>query len=223
MLQPNLEILDAPQRRLWDELSATPSEFVLYGGTSIALRLGHRKSVDFDFFSNIEFSPSTLMARIPYLHGATVIQSTPNTLVCTLDRGGPVQLAFFGKLPLNHVHHPEKTADNGIALASLLDLAATKVKVILDRAAYKDYYDIDTLIRAGVNLPQTLGAAQAIYGHEYNPFLSLKALTFFKEGDLHQLSSEIKQRLTQAVREVNLEQLPTLSAMPGLTDNAHGS
>ena len=39
MLQPNLEILDAPQRRLWDELSATPSEFVLYGGIAIALRL----------------------------------------------------------------------------------------------------------------------------------------------------------------------------------------
>ena len=47
---PRLDILPPSQRRLWDELSAVPVEFVLYGGTAIALHLGHRESVDFDFF-----------------------------------------------------------------------------------------------------------------------------------------------------------------------------
>ena len=47
---PRLDILPEPQRRLWDELATVPAEFVLYGGTAIALHLGHRQSEDFDFF-----------------------------------------------------------------------------------------------------------------------------------------------------------------------------
>ena len=68
--EPRLDILPAPQRRLWDELGATPKEFVLYGGTALALWLGHRKSVDFDFFSTKPFDPAQLTNRIPYLKGA---------------------------------------------------------------------------------------------------------------------------------------------------------
>jgi hypothetical protein len=49
---PRLEILPPAQRKLWNELSETPREFVLYGGTALALHLGHRHSVDFDFFGN---------------------------------------------------------------------------------------------------------------------------------------------------------------------------
>jgi hypothetical protein len=52
MAAPKLEILSPPQRRLWSELKETPQEFVFYGGTALALRLGHRTSEDFDFFSN---------------------------------------------------------------------------------------------------------------------------------------------------------------------------
>jgi hypothetical protein len=51
-LVPRIDILPAAQRRLWDELAAVPAEFVLYGGTAIALHLGHRQSIDFDFFAS---------------------------------------------------------------------------------------------------------------------------------------------------------------------------
>jgi hypothetical protein len=46
-----LDILPASQRQLWPELDAVPADFVLYGGTGLALQLGHRVSEDFDFFS----------------------------------------------------------------------------------------------------------------------------------------------------------------------------
>jgi nucleotidyltransferase AbiEii toxin of type IV toxin-antitoxin system len=52
-----LEILPPAQRRLWDELGALPSEFVLYGGTAVALHRGHRASLDFDFFGWTAFDP----------------------------------------------------------------------------------------------------------------------------------------------------------------------
>lgn len=51
--QAHLEILPEAQRRLWPELRPTLQlGLVLYGGTAIALRLGHRSSVDFDFFTD---------------------------------------------------------------------------------------------------------------------------------------------------------------------------
>src|SRR6202034_2462988 len=52
---PHLEILPPAQRELWRELDQVPAEFTLYGGTAIALHLGHRQSVDFDFFGIREF------------------------------------------------------------------------------------------------------------------------------------------------------------------------
>ena len=77
---PRLEILPAAQRTLWPELAETPAEFTLYGGTAIALRLAHRQSADFDFFSLESFEPGALLNRIPYLRGAALRQSSPNTL-----------------------------------------------------------------------------------------------------------------------------------------------
>ena len=48
---PRLDALPAAQRAVWPALGGVPDSFVLYGGTALALRLGHRTSVDFDFFS----------------------------------------------------------------------------------------------------------------------------------------------------------------------------
>ncbi|MEO9191319.1 MAG: nucleotidyl transferase AbiEii/AbiGii toxin family protein [Acetobacteraceae bacterium] len=93
---PRLDILPAPQRRLWDELLAVPEEFVLHGGTAIALHLGHRQSVDFGFFGNKRLDPTRLVPAVPFLAGAVVTQREPNTFGCTVDRGGVVRLSFFG-------------------------------------------------------------------------------------------------------------------------------
>ena len=77
---PRLDILPPPQRRLWDELAAVPEEFVLYGGTALALHLGHRESLDFDFFGNKPLDPAKLVPAVPFLVGAIVTQREPNTL-----------------------------------------------------------------------------------------------------------------------------------------------
>ena len=48
--EPHLDILPEEQRICWSLLNGVSEEgFVLYGGTALALRLGHRQSVDFDF------------------------------------------------------------------------------------------------------------------------------------------------------------------------------
>src|ERR1039458_8373996 len=118
--QPNLRILPASQRRLWKELEAVPDEFVLYGGTAIALYLGHRQSVDFDFFGNRLFEPAKLAAAIPFLTGAIITQQEPNTLSATVDRDGPVKVSFFGLPEFSRLRPPSIAADNGLRIASLL-------------------------------------------------------------------------------------------------------
>jgi hypothetical protein len=80
LFDPKLEILPSAQRSLWGELKQTPHNFVLYGGTAMALRLGHCQSEDFDFFSNEGFEPSELLSRLGYLTDARIDQrgTTPS-------------------------------------------------------------------------------------------------------------------------------------------------
>ncbi len=136
---PNLDILPTSQRLLWDDLGTTPSHFTLYGGTAIALRLGHRVSIDFDFFSIQPFIPQELMAKIPYLQKGILRQSAANTLTVNVERGEPVQVSFFGKLRIGQIAPHEIAKDNKIAIASLLDLSGMKVSVVTQRAEIKDY------------------------------------------------------------------------------------
>ena len=146
MLTPKLEILPHPQRRLWDELRQTPKEFVLYRGTAPALRLGHRQSEDFDFFSNVSFAPESLRKRVQYVQGAEVSQSEANTLTVIVQRDGPVKISFFGGLNLNRVQDPDVILDNEIQVASMLDVAATKLATIQQRAQARDYEDLAAIV-----------------------------------------------------------------------------
>ena len=142
---PRLDILPPPQRRLWDELAAVPEEFVLYGGTALALHLGHRESLDFDFFGSKPLDPAELVPAVSFLVGAVVTQREPNTLSCTVDRGGVIKLYFF--VPgFTRLAPPLTAPENGLQVASLLDLAGTKAAVVQVRAEAKDYLDIDALL-----------------------------------------------------------------------------
>src|SRR5580693_1577364 len=185
---PSLDTLPPPQRRLWEELGEVPPDFVLYGGTALVLRFRHRLSEDFDFFTSLPFTADDLERRMRFLQGAVRLQSAPNTLVCRVDRGGPVKVSFFGGLGLRRVQDPDLAAGPlGVRVASLLDLAATKVKAVQDRAESKDYLDVDRLLDEGLDLARVLGAACAVYGPAFNPLVSLKALSYFGDGDLPSL------------------------------------
>ena len=220
MFTPRLDILPASQRLLWDELESTPRPMVLYGGTALALRLGHRASEDFDFFTTDTFAYEDLLSRIPYLEGAVVVQAAENTLVCTVERHGRVQVSFFGGLDLKRIHEPEVSSGNRIRVASLLDLAGCKVAVVQQRAAAKDYIDIAALMRTGVDLPTALAAGIAVYGERFNPAITLRALGSFDEGDLTQIDNRTRKELVGAAAVIELSTLPVLKGKAGLYDPA---
>jgi hypothetical protein len=212
-LHLQLQVLPDSQRQLWQQLSSTPPDFVLYGGTALALRLGHRPSVDFDFFSCRAFQPMELIRSVPYLHDQSVTQLAENTLTCeVLMAGGAVKVSFFGDLSLGQIDPPDRVPDVGIAIASLRDLFATKCATVLQRNETKDYLDIHALItRAKIDLAEGIACAQAIYARQYNPLLTLQALCYF--DDLSSpLSAQMQSDLLAAVRKVSLDRLPEVKA-----------
>ncbi len=207
----HLDILSPPQRRLWDELGGVPAHFTLYGGTAIALFLGHRDSVDFDFFGSEHFNPQQLYLAVPFLRGAKIIQQSPNTLTCLVEREGVVQVSFFGLPDIHVIQKPLQIRDNGIRIASLIDLAGMKAAVVQQRAEAKDYVDLYALMtQDAVDLPTALAAAGRIYPDSFNPQLTLKALTYFGDGNLPTLPEAVKLKLVEAVRAVDLDHLPDL-------------
>jgi Nucleotidyl transferase AbiEii toxin, Type IV TA system len=210
MLIPRLDILPAAQRTLWPELRGTPQDFTLYGGTAIALRLGHRASADFDFFGRTGFDPDQLLATVPYLVGARVLQREESTLTCRVTRGGPILVSFFGLPTIGRIEEPTPVEGPGFPVASLIDLAGMKVSVVQKRAQAKDYIDVDALLTAGISLPMALAAGGAIYGKAFEPQITLKALTYFGDGDLFTLPTDLQRRLAAAATAVDLDTLPVL-------------
>jgi hypothetical protein len=211
MFEPRLDVLPAAQRRLWPELAATPAGFVVYGPTAIALRLGHRESVDFDFFSLDAGASTRLLEGTSYLRGGEILQSAPGTLSVRIDRGGQVKVSFFGPLRIGQVEEPEAAAGPGILVASLRDLGGVKVAVVTQRAEARDYVDVHALLRAGIPLPEMLAAAALIYEDEFNPLVALKALAYHDDIPAADLSERARQDLAAAVASVNVAHLPALA------------
>ena len=211
----HLDVLPLPQRRLWSELGAIPSRFVLYGGTALALHLGHRQSIDFDFFTSGSLDPEPLYASVSWLGEATTLRQSPDTLIVRVDRDGPVRVSFFSTPALRQLEPPRRVADPAIGVATLLDLAGTKASVVQQRAESKDYLDIDALLVHGLPLPRMLAAASAIFGSRFEPQSTLKALSYFGDGDLPTLPPAVQDRLRSAVRAVDLDHLPAVGRPRG--------
>lgn len=196
---PFLGVLSEEQRELWPALLGVPDSFVLYGGTAIASRLGHRFSVDFDFFSSDPIDFDALF-QLPFMARADVLQREPDTLTVSTPPGNtanPVKLSFFGGIDTGRVGDPERTDDGVVRVASLLDLFGTKLKVLPQRVAARDYLDLAAILRAGVPLEDGLGAAAALYGQQFPPMEAVKALTYFDEGEAANVDAETRRFLSQ--------------------------
>lgn len=203
--RPHVDILPPTQKDLLPKLQWTVAAgFVLYGGTAIALRCGHRSSVDFDFFTDQPLDREFVFYS---LRNASVqletLQDERQSLT-VITSASEVKLSFFGNLLFGRVSTPARTLDGFLAVASTLDLLATKLKVVMQRAEARDYLDIASLLREGVPLERGLGAARSIYGEAFSASECLRALTFFQDGDLETLAPDVRAALRAAVGAASL-------------------
>ena len=204
MFAPRLNILPPAQRSLWPHLVQVPGHFVLYGGTAIGLWLGHRQSVDFDFFSDVDLDDeqkNSLLREITWLNGASVLQNEKDTLTVSVDyMGAPIKLSFFGGVKNGCVCEPDKTDDDVLCVASMDDLFAHKLKVIHDRAEAKDYQDIAVMLASGQSLSRGLAALETLFGSSVPPMVTLKSLAYFNDlNEPWRLTDDMKATITRAI------------------------
>ena len=209
--EPHWEVLPSVQRAIWPQLKASIQlGFVLYGGTAVALRIGHRSSVDFDFFSEKSLDRKTLKDGFPFLSQSTILQDRKDTLSALAPAAeGTVKISFFGEINIGRAGNPDCTPDGVAGIASLIDLFATKLKVVQQRIESKDYADIAAILRAGVTLEDGLAAASALYGLDFQPSEAVRAITCFEGGDLTNLPLADRTLLIQASN--HLRRIPVLS------------
>ena len=114
------------------------------------------------------------------------------------------------------VQQPDRVPENELQIASLLDLTATKLKTIQQRAEAKDYLDLAAALQSGIDLPMAVAAASAIYGQKFNALAALKALTYFGDGNLSSLPLAIQEFLRRSSETVNIAALPQIEAERGI-------
>lgn len=149
-------------------------DFALGGDTSLALRFGHRLSVDLDFFTIQEFSPQELFQRLD-LVGAAVTGRAANSL--TVNVGG-VKLDL-----LRHAYPLLEAVEriDGIALISLPDVAAMKLNAIANRGAKKDFFDLAELLDH-FTLQRMIGFFTTRYPAS-DAFTVIRSLAFFDDAE----------------------------------------
>lgn len=211
--EPCLEVLPEAQRQIWPLLGFSSGlNFVLYGGTAVALHLGHRVSVDFDFFSSEPLDKHQVGAALDRLPKSDIVQEAKDTLVVRAAMpAGAVKLAFFGGLNFGRLAPPLLTADHVMLVASRQDLLATKLKAILDRAEAKDYRDIAALLASGESLPRSLAGFSKMFGRD--PALPLRAIGFFEDGDLAAVP-EADRRVLRSARDA-VSEIPEIALISG--------
>jgi len=171
------DILDKKRLAILPLLRNFRSDFYLAGGTGLALQLGHRDSIDFDFFSAKDINTPKLFLRIKDIfsgHRILKVQEENNTLTVFIDDN--IKLSFFtykykliGKL----------VSEPNLEIASVLDIACMKLAAIVSRATNKDYIDLYFIIKV---MPlQDILDKLSRKAPELDINLVLKSLIYFKD------------------------------------------
>lgn len=154
-----------------------PAGFFLAGGTAVALHLGHRCSVDLDFFTPTEFTEIQWEEKLKKDLGFKLLKRDWQTLIGYIDRV-KISLFTYGykQLAPPEIYHQ-------VPVASLPDLAAIKLDTIISRGTKRDLIDIYFLAQKFA-LKNLFTFYQKKYGNlEEKEIMIKKALVFFDDAD----------------------------------------
>lgn len=172
------DILDTERKKILPLFVDFKKEFYLAGGTSLALQIGHRDSIDFDFFTHDSFSTGKLFERILKIfndHKIQKIQEEENTL--TVSVGNKIKISFFA-YPYKLIGKLVDTKD--IRLASVADIGCMKLSAIVGRATIKDYIDLYFILHK-ISLRELIVFASRKFESKVSTNLILKSLVYFED------------------------------------------
>lgn len=172
------EILTKEQLELLHLLKMFSKDFGLVGGTAIAFYLGHRRSIDFDLFTDKVFKNQNILNRILKISKIDRIIVNKLDELTLLIKG--VKFTFF-RFPYG-VDYPEKIY-NIINMPDLLSLAAMKAFALGMRAKWKDYVDSYFIIKDYYSIDEIAKRGKEIFGNEFNEKIFRGQLAYFKDID----------------------------------------
>lgn len=157
----------------------------LVGGTSLALQIGHRKSIDLDLFGRFEFDEYHLSSILGQFDSVKLLNKTAN-----------IKTFLINDIKVDFVNYPYNWLEpchliNGIRLATIKDIAAMKLSAITGRGTKKDFIDIFSLFDY-FRLAEMLQFYREKFpdGAE---FLVLKSLVYFEDAEIEQIPFMLKE------------------------------
>jgi predicted nucleotidyltransferase component of viral defense system len=170
--------LGAAQRRLLAALGKNESvkDFYLAGGTALNLQVGHRLSVDLDFFGDIPLNTDKIIQALSRNMQVEAAEIAPGTLHILVNG---IQVSFF--------EYQYKVLETnrllGINLASLKDIALMKIMAIQQRGLRKDFIDLYAICQTGLDLPELFNLMKEKYPqNKFDRIVLLKALCYFEDA-----------------------------------------
>ncbi|SEF48255.1 Nucleotidyl transferase AbiEii toxin, Type IV TA system [Halpernia humi] len=151
------------------------SDFFLVGGTALALQIGHRNSIDLDFFAKKDIDENLFLEKLSEFGKVIKFSSSKNILICSVNG---VKVDF-----VNHIYKflDEPLILDGIKMASKRDISAMKLNAIEGRGSKKDFIDLYFLLNY-MSLPEMIEAYKLKYPN-HSEFMMLKSLTYFEDAD----------------------------------------
>jgi hypothetical protein len=193
----HLDILPSEQIKLFRVLSVQSfiKDFYLAGGTCLALQIGHRRSVDFDFFIPSDFDTEKIVNILVEIGTYKRTNEERNTINGILN---DVRISFLGYKYKNIDSFIQR---NNIFLAGLKDIAAMKMEAIASRGSRKDFVDIYFLLKQ-FSLDEVLDFHHEKYGdHLSNRYHLLKSLVYFADADAEAMPLMVKPLPWSSVRD----------------------
>ena len=152
-------------------------DFYLADGTALALHLGHRRSVDLDFFSAVPFSEQALIATVQTLGDVSVFLVSPRTVYLHLTG---TKVSFIGyDYPLLF----PCGSFQALAVADVRDIACMKLSALASRGSRRDFVDL-YVVAQQYGLPQVLALFQRKFAQaNYSIMHILKSLVYFADAE----------------------------------------
>ena len=152
-------------------------DFYLVGGTSIALQLGHRFSIDLDLFSVNDFNPYDIISILQKDFDLQIIVEEPKMLITEIN-GIKVDFVKMSYPILYPV-----IIEEGVRMLNIRDICAMKLKAITQRGNKKDFFDLYYLIEY-ISIKEML----EIFKQKFNMneiFHVVKSLTYFDDAEIN--------------------------------------
>ena len=182
----------------------------LAGGTALALILGHRLSIDFDWFCASKFDTETLSHQLSDIGSFKISEAAQGTLH-----------GFFEGVRISWLYYPNPMLDEfvttlempGLKLASTLDIAVMKLVALSHRGSVKDFIDLYLLAHNSLapgqlinELPRKFPQAKLNYYH------IIKSLSYFDDAECEPMPKMLIELDWQDLKRFFLEEQKELLA-----------